>query len=69
MQAARHEVPLPLAAQRLRISGERARRMILRGELDGRLEGGRWVVTRESLREAELRLGRSESGASPCSEA
>ena len=64
MQASRYEVPLPIAAQRLRVSGERARRMILRGDLDGRLEGGRWVVTGESLREAEVRLGRVCRGAS-----
>ncbi len=32
------EIPLPAAAMQLKVSGEIARRMVLRGELDGRSE-------------------------------
>lgn len=40
---------LTLAAQQLRISYERARRLLLCGRLDGNLEDGRWFVTAESV--------------------
>ena len=47
------EVPLPIAAMRLRVSGEVARRMVLRGELAGRLVKGRWVVSEASVSRKE----------------
>lgn len=43
------EVPLPLAAQRLGVSGEVARRLVLRGRLTGRQENGRWLVEEHSI--------------------
>jgi hypothetical protein len=46
------EVSLPIAAMRLRVSGEVARRMVLRGELEGRLEEGRWRVAVASVERA-----------------
>lgn len=47
-----HEVPLAEAAMRLRMSGERTRRMMLRGRLEGRMEQGKWVVTVRSIERA-----------------
>lgn len=43
------EVPLALAAQSAGLSWPQAWRLVLRGELEGRKAGGRWVVTRASL--------------------
>lgn len=43
------EIPLALAAQSAGLSWAQAWRLVLRGELEGRKAGGRWVVTRASL--------------------
>ena len=48
-------VELTMAAQRLGISWERARRAVLTGSLEGVKEDGRWYVTVESVREYERR--------------
>lgn len=45
------EIPLALAAQFAGLSWAQAWRLVLRGELEGRKAGGRWVVTRGSLDE------------------
>ncbi len=55
------EVSLPLAAQRLGVSGEVARRLVLRGKLSGRQDNGRWVVEEESI----SRLLQERSATSP----
>jgi hypothetical protein len=43
------EIPLSQAALRLRVSGDRARRKVLTGELEGRLVAGRWLVNVASV--------------------
>jgi hypothetical protein len=51
------EESLPRAALMLRLSGEVTRRLLFRGVLRGRqLSNGRWVVTRESIAEAQRHL-------------
>ncbi len=60
MQRAATEVSLPLAAQRLRVSGEIARRMLLRGELQGRQVGGRWLVAVNSIDRFEQKRSQLE---------
>ncbi len=42
-------LPLSLAAQRLQMSSERAKRMLTCGRLEGEFFAGRWMVTRESV--------------------
>ena len=43
------DVPLTLAAQQLRRSYLATRDLVLRGELQGRQEGGRWFVDHGDL--------------------
>jgi hypothetical protein len=43
------EISLAAAAQQLGISWQRAWRLVLTGELDGRQRGGRWFVQAESV--------------------
>ena len=50
------EMTLPMAAMRLGVSGEIARRRLLEGRLKGRLQRGRWMITEESV----LRLLREQ---------
>ena len=42
-------VPLTVAALRLEVSGEVARRLTLKRQLTGRLEDGRWQVLESSI--------------------
>lgn len=42
-------LPLSLAAQRLKVSSERAKRMVTCGRLEGEFFAGRWMVTAESV--------------------
>jgi hypothetical protein len=51
------DMPLPLAARELRLSGEQCRRRVLTGELEGDLRAGRWYVTAESV--ARLKRARA----------
>jgi hypothetical protein len=43
------EIPLPDAAQELGVSWGVAWRLALRGELEARKVGSRWVISRESV--------------------
>jgi hypothetical protein len=53
-------VPLTAAAKELGLSYERAKRLVLRGELQGEQLAGRWwIVTRESL--ARVKKDRAEN--------
>lgn len=49
-------VPLVLAAQKLRVSRERAMRLMLIGVLDGEKRGGRWYIEAKSLERAIRQL-------------
>jgi molybdenum-dependent DNA-binding transcriptional regulator ModE len=49
MSPVRH-IPLTEAAQRLHMTYTRAWNAVLRGELEGRKEEGRWVVAEDSLK-------------------
>jgi hypothetical protein len=50
----------------LRVSGEVARRLMLRGALRGRqLPNGRWVVTTESVADAERLLAATAPASAP----
>jgi hypothetical protein len=40
---------LPLSAQQARISADRMRRLVLSGEVTGRLVAGRWLIDGASL--------------------
>lgn len=42
-------ITLPIAAQRLGVSREIAMRLVLRGELEGELIAGRWLLSRRSV--------------------
>ena len=60
------EMSLPRAAMQLRVSGEVARRLMLRGALRGRqLPNGRWVVTTESVADAERLLAATAPASAP----
>jgi hypothetical protein len=43
------QIPLSEAAQQLRISWQRAWRLVLTGDLSGRKVNGRWMVTKASV--------------------
>jgi hypothetical protein len=43
------KILLSQAAMALRVSRERAMRLVLSGQLEGELVAGRWLVTRASL--------------------
>ena len=60
---ASEEIGLPIAAQELGISGERARRLVLSRRLPGRLVSGRWLVRRTDL--DAYRVQQSEQEAVP----
>jgi hypothetical protein len=47
------QLPLAIAAQELRVSGEVARRLLLKGVLEGELRDGRWYVSSESVEAAK----------------
>lgn len=49
-------VTLTEAAQRLQVSGDRARRMVLVGRLDGKQVAGRWLVTPSSVEKTRAEL-------------
>lgn len=54
------KVPLTAAALELGVSYERAKRLVLRGELQGEQVGGRWwLVTSESV--ARVKKDREEN--------
>jgi hypothetical protein len=53
------EMSLAAAAQQLGISWQRAWRLVLTGELDGRQRGGRWFVRSDSVARRR-ELGASE---------
>lgn len=52
-------LPLSVAAQRLRVSTERARRMVTTGRLQGVLFAGRWMIDAKSVERAATELERS----------
>jgi hypothetical protein len=57
------EVPVSAAAARLGISGERVRRMLQTGRLEGRLVVGRWLISESSLDRMALELKREPEAA------
>lgn len=59
VEVASNELPIGIAAQRLRLSPEATRRRIATGVLVGRQVMGRWVVTEESVQRLERAMRRA----------
>lgn len=53
-------VPLPEASRRLRMSGEKTRRRLLEGRLEGHLVNGRWYITAQSIERYLAAQGRGD---------
>ena len=58
-EAPREEIALAEAAQQLGISWQRAWRLVLTGELEGRQRNGRWLVRVESVARRRAANGRT----------
>jgi len=56
-------LPLSLAAQKLKMSSERAKRMLTCGRLEGEFFAGRWMVTRDSVEKLREQLQAPTSSA------
>lgn len=64
--ATKDRMPLSLAARELRVSGEVARRLTLKGILQGELCDGRWYVSPDSVQAVKTaRLNGPETKALP----
>ena len=55
------EIPLADAAMRLGVSWSAAWRLLLTGKLQGRKEGGRWIVDADSLERAKAARDRASA--------
>ena len=68
MDAIDHDLTLPEAARRLRMSGDRCRRLVLCGRLEGRQVAGRWLVTAASVERIAQELAAESVSVAPAAE-